>query len=127
MDSYDGIPIYYIEDKGMPYVIVARFDQAFKMQLYRPTEDDNSIFQLNVHEFTFQEAKALIEAKDDTWTKDDAHNDLSEEKAIEKILTGVSIEIWTELKFIILDNTMYLIGKVEEDNSKNDNEFDNTY
>jgi hypothetical protein len=97
------------------------------MQLYRPTEDDNSIFQLNVHEFTFQEAKALIEAKDDTWTKDDAHNDLSEEKAIEKILTGVSIEIWTELKFIILDNTMYLIGKVEEDNSKNDNEFDNTY
>lgn len=112
MDRYDDIPIYYTEDKTMPYVIVARFEQAFSMKVHKPDDSEESIFQLDVTDFEEKNVQELITKKDKTWSMDDSGNELSYPEARERILTGVEILIQTEIKFNVEDSAAFKIGKI---------------
>lgn len=117
IDVYDDIPIYYIEDKNMPFVIVSKFEESFSMRTNKSKENSESIFQMKVHAFTGEEADQLIAEKNATWIKDDFGKLISDDQTKEKILSSVRIEVYSEIDFVIENNDLYKIGKIVEEQS----------
>jgi len=120
MDQYGGVPIYYFEDKTMPYVIMSKFEKSFSMRVYKTEEKYESIFQLNVNSFTKEEADNFISQHSETWTLDANKKTISEIEAREKILSSIKIEVFSNVDFIIEDANNYRVGQIEESEDNED-------
>lgn len=111
---FDNIPVVNsLSGKIKNQVIVAHLNQAFDLGILENEEWVDKKLCVNVNETSREEAVKIYEESPDRWNKDPEGVEVSYDEAIDYIMNGIHFEIFTKLRFQILDSEAFVVSAFE--------------
>ncbi len=108
---FEDIPIYYSYSNFLNNrVVVAKFNDAFKMRFKTDERWYENELNVTVAAITDEQAEKRLREEPSKWKITDDGSELSDKEALMLIKTSVIIDLWTVLDFQILSSDAYTVG-----------------
>lgn len=113
LGKFDNIPIYSsFSEQLRGKVVVCNFSQAFNMEFKTNQNWYEDLLEISVTPITLADAQLRLDVEPVRWKKTGDGSTLTDDEALAYIRTSILIDIWTILKFNVLNENAYIVGEI---------------